>query len=566
MTVLPPGTGAADLPAPLRPRLLPLGDGGVVAEFEGDEISDAVSDKVRALGHVLAHQPPDGMIETVPTYRSLLVIYDPQCATATAIRVAVTAAASQADPRTLPTGRLIEIPTAYGSHHGPDLADVAAELGLPESEVVSLHAGQEYRVYMLGFTPGYPYMGTLPLRLRVSRLASPRTHVPERSVAIAGQQTGVYPVASPGGWRVIGRTPLRIYDPGRAAPFLLDAGDRARFVPISAAEYEREAPQDGLAPAPPSPARPDLVVEDGGLFTTVQDLGRPGYRRFGLPQGGGMDPVSLRIANQLLGNAPGAAVLEFTAPGPRLVALRRTMIALGGADHSAAVNGHPASMWSAFELREGDILSFGSPKAGQWGYLAIPGGVDVPEVMGSRATYLRGGLGGYGGRRLQAGDRVAASRRAPAARLSLPAPLRPTVGGDASLRIVVGPQNDYFTDESLATLCRERYHISMEIDRLGYRLDGPRLAHRSKAEMLSDGLLPGAVQVPSGGQPIVIMADGPTSGGYPKIAVVVRPDLRRLAQARRGDGIRFRAVSWDEAHEGAREDAAYLAALRFIQV
>lgn len=554
--------GAAGIPGPC---LLPLGDAGLVAEFSGDEISDETNDTVRALRRALEQRPPVGMIETVSTYRSLLVIYDPQRATASAIRAAVTAAVSQADPRALPAGRLIEIPTAYGGPHGPDLADVSAELGLSESEVVSLHAGQEYRVYMLGFTPGYPYMGTLPVRLRVSRLASPRTHVPERSVAIAGQQTGVYPVASPGGWRVIGRTPLRIYDPGRAAPFLLEAGDRARFVPISAAEYEREAPQDGPAPAPPSPARPDLVVEDGGLLTTVQDLGRPGYRRFGLPQGGGMDPLSLRIANQILGNAPGAAVLEFTAHGPRLVALRGTVIALGGADHSPAVNGHPAPMWSAFELREGDVVTFGLPKAGQWGYLALPGGVDVPEIMGSRSTYIRGGLGGCGGRRLQAGDRVAASRRAPAVRLSLPASLRPAVGGDASLRIVVGPQNDYFAKEALATLCREPYHISLAIDRLGYRLDGSRLAHRSKAEMLSDGLLPGAVQVPSGGQPIVIMADGPTSGGYPKIAAVVRPDLRRLAQAQRSDAIRFQAVPWDKAHEAAREEAAYLASFRFVR-
>ncbi len=553
--------GAAGIP---EPRLLPLGDGGLVAEFDGEEISDAVNDVVRALGHALAQRSPAGMIEAVPTYRSLLVVYDPRRATAAEVRGAVAAAAREADPGALPPGRLVEIPAAYGGSHGPDLAVVAAELGLPESDVVALHAGQEYRVYMLGFTPGFPYMGALSPRLRVSRLPSPRTRVPERSVAIAGQQTGVYPVASPGGWRVIGRTPLRIYDPGRATPFLLEAGDRARFVPISAAAYERDAPQDGPVRVPPSAARPDLVVEEGGLFTTVQDLGRPGYRRFGLPQSGGMDPLSLRVANQLLGNVAGAAALEFTAPGPHLVALRRIVIAVGGADHSPAVNGRPAPMWSAFELREGDVLTFGSPKAGRWGYLAIPGGVDVPQVMGSRATYIRGAVGGYAGRRLQTGDRLAAARRAPAARLGLPAALRPPVDGDVSLRIVRGPQDDYFTEEALAVLGREAYRVSMEIDRLGYRLDGPRLAHRAKVEMLSDGLLPGAVQVPSGGQPIVIMADGPTSGGYPKIGAVVQPDLRRLVQARRDNAIHFRAVSWDQAHEAAREEAAYLAALRFV--
>jgi KipI family sensor histidine kinase inhibitor len=544
--------------------LLPLGDTGVLAEYAGEEISDAANDAVRALWHAVRQRPPAGFIEAVPAYRSLLVIYDPERADAAEVCAAVSAACAQADPLALPPGRLVEIPASYGGTHGPDLAAVAVEVGLSESEVISLHSGQEYRVYMLGFTPGYPYMGTLPPRLRVGRLASPRTHVPERSVAIAGQQTGIYPVASPGGWRLIGRTPLRIYDPGRASPFLLDAGDRVRFVPISAAEYAREAPQDA-PPAPvPAPSRPDLVVEEGGLLTTVQDLGRPGYRRFGLPQGGGMDSLSLRITNLLLGNIAGAAVLEFTSPGPRLVAGRRTVVALGGADHSPSVNGRPAPMWSAFELREGDVLAFGTPRSGQWGYLAVPGGFAVPEVLGSRATYARGGLGGYGGRALGDGDRLSASRRAPTVRLALPPGRLPPVGGASSLRMVIGPQDDYFTEESLAMLCREEYRISTEIDRLGYRLLGPRLSHRAKTEMLSDGLLPGAVQVPAGGQLIVIMPDGPTSGGYPKIGAVLRPDLRLLAQARRNDVIRFQAVSWERAHEAAREEAAYMASLRFL--
>jgi len=276
-----------------------------------------------------------------------------------------------------------------------------------------------------------------------------------------------------------------------------------------------------------------------------------------------MDPLSLRLTNLLLGNPPGGAALEFTSPGPRLVVARRTVVAIGGADHSPTVNGRAAPMWGAFEVREGDALAFGQPRAGQWGYLALPGGVDVPAVLGSRATYARAGLGGYGGRRLQSGDRVAAGRRVPAAVLALPAAVRPPRSGACEVRVVLGPQDGYFTDEAVATLCSEVYRISTEIDRLGYRLDGPRLAHRDQAELLSDGLLPGAIQIPVGGQPIVIMADGPTTGGYPKIGAIVRPDLRRLAQARRNDDIRFRAIEWDEAHAAAREEAAYLASLRF---
>jgi KipI family sensor histidine kinase inhibitor len=550
----------------VRPSLRPLGDGGVVAEFGGDEISDAANAAVLALRRVLEADQLHGVVETLPTYRSLLVVFDPLRTTAAAVCKAVLAAVPRADPTSLPAGRLVTLPVAYGGAHGPDLASVAAEVGLPEDAVIAAHTRQEYRVYMLGFSPGFPYMGTLPEALRVPRLRSPRTHVPARTVALAGQQTGVYPVPSPGGWRLIGRTPLRIYDPGREAPFLLDAGDRVRFAAVGERDYERQAPADEAAAAPPVPASPDFVVERGGLWTTVQDFGRPGYRRFGLPQSGAMDAVSLRIANMLVGNTQGAAALECTAPGPRLVATRKTAVAITGADLSPTVNGRPASGWTAIPLREGDVLEFGPPRAGQWAYIGVHGGIDVPPALGSRATYGRASLGGYGGRRLADGDRFACGRHVAGTLLRLPAPFRPQVGGACMARIVLGPQDSYFTQAAVSALLDETYSPGIRSDRVGYRLDGPPLEHRSRAELLSDGLLPGAIQVPSGGQPIVIMADGPTAGGYPKIATVIRADLRLIAQARRGDPVRFRAVPWDESHVAAREVAAWLARLRFEHV
>ena len=544
------------------PRFRPLGDWGVVAEFGGDEISDAANAAVLALRRVVEAEHLPGVVETLPTYRSLLVVFDPQRTTAGAVREALLAAVSRADPSSLPAGRLVELPTAYGGSHGPDLPSLAAEVGLTEEAVIAAHTGREYRVYMLGFSPGFPYMGTLPEVLRVPRLRSPRTYVPQRTVALAGQQTGVYPVASPGGWRLIGRTPLRIYDPTRDPPFLLDAGDRARFVAISEREYELRAPANEGPAAPPVPAAPDLVVERGGLWTTVQDFGRPGYRRFGLPQSGAMDPLSLRIANLLLGNPPGAAALECTAPGPRLVAAKRTAVAITGADLSPSVNGRPVPGWTAIPMREGDVLEFGAPRTGQWAYIAVPGGLDVPVALGSRATYVRGALGGYGGRRLGDGDLLACERRAAGALLRLPERARPPAGGACAARVLLGPQESYFTDAAATALRGQEFSPGVHADRVGYRLDGPRLDHRSVAELLSDGLLPGAIQVPSGGQPIVIMADGPTSGGYPKIATILRADLRLVAQARRGDPVRFRVVDWDEAHLAAREAASALAALR----
>lgn len=546
-------------------RLLPLGDAGVVVQCGGDEFSDAVNAAVRALGRAVAARPPEAVVEVIPTLRSLLVVCDPLRAPAADIGRTLSEVIAAAGSEEPPPGRLIEIPAAYGGSHGPDLPAVAAEVGLPESAVVALHAGREYRVYMIGFTPGFPYMGMLPPSLRVTRLPSPRTRVPRGSVAIAGLQTCVYSVESPGGWRIIGRTPRPIYDLSRRDPFLLEAGDRVRFVPISADEFARQVPLP-IPSSPPIPLRPAVVVEDGSLLTTVQDLGRAGYRRFGLPRAGAMDPLALAVTNLLIGNPPGAASLEFTFPGPRLRAARSLTAAIGGADLSPSINGRPAPMWSSLRLDAGDVLAFGAPRAGRWAYLALPGGIDVPEVMGSRATYLGATLGGYAGRRLERGDRLGSVRITAASALRLPEGHWPRVAGGAAVRIVLGPQQEYFSEEAVAALQGEPFSVGVESDRVGYRLEGPRLGRRIPTELLSDGLLPGALQVPSGGQPIVIMQDGPTSGGYPKIGAVVQPDLRLIAQAQRGEVIRFRAVPWDAAHIAAREEAAFLAGLRFEPV
>jgi biotin-dependent carboxylase-like uncharacterized protein len=416
---------------------------------------------------------------------------------------------------------------------------------------------------MTGFSPGFPYMGTLPSAIRVPRLRSPRIRVPARSVAMAGMQTGIYPTETPGGWRLLGRTPLRVYDPARRAPFLLEAGDRVRFREISADEYERLAPVDESPPAPVPPLRTDIIVDRGGLLTTVQDLGRPGYRRYGMPEGGAMDPLALTVTNALLANPPGAAALEFTFPGPRLVAARRIAVAFGGADLGAERNGRAVQHWSACTLEGGDIVTFGSPRGGQWGYLSVPGGFDVPEVLGSRSTYLRGRIGGHGGRRLERGDRLAALQHAPPGLLRLAGQNVPRVGGNPELRVVLGPQAEYFTEAAVDSLLGSEYRLSAEVDRVGYRLDGPHLAHRASVDLLSDGILPGAIQVPAGGQPIVVMADGPTAGGYPKIAAVVRPDLRLLAQAERGRALTMRAVPWEESRRAALDEQIFLSSLRF---
>jgi KipI family sensor histidine kinase inhibitor len=211
------------------PRILPVGEGAFTVEF-GDRVDPALTRCVHALDATLAAHPPPGLIETVPTYRSLLVRYDPRAANAAALHAALAALPANLAEVEPPEGRLIELPVRYGGDHGPDLESVAAHTGLTRAAVIRLHTTPVYRVAMLGFAPGFAYLQGLDPRIAAPRLATPRTHIPPGSVGIAGEQTGVYALDTPGGWRIIGRTDRTLFDPQRDAPFLLQAGDRVRFV------------------------------------------------------------------------------------------------------------------------------------------------------------------------------------------------------------------------------------------------------------------------------------------------------------------------------------------------
>ena len=219
------------------PRLLPAGDSAIVVEF-GDGIDVRINARVRLLQHALRAGAHAGIVETVPTYRSLMVHYDPMALAREALADVIMTTAGRLPEEVLEPVRTVEIPVRYGSEAGPDLADVAASAGVDEQAVVELHSGGDYIVFMLGFMPGFAYLGGLPPAIATPRLASPRAVVPAGSVGIAGAQTGIYPTESPGGWRLIGRTPVRLFDPLRSPPALLEAGDHVRFVPVGLADYD----------------------------------------------------------------------------------------------------------------------------------------------------------------------------------------------------------------------------------------------------------------------------------------------------------------------------------------
>lgn len=307
-----------------------------------------------------------------------------------------------------------------------------------------------------------------------------------------------------------------------------------------------------------------LTVLKPGMLTAVQDQGRFGFQKFGVPAAGAMDQRALAWANLLAGNDLGEACLEITALGPSLRFETPAAFALTGGDFSARLDGAPLLPYRAYSAPKGALLELGAAKTGFRGYLAVNGGFDLPLVMGSRSTYLKGGFGGLEGRALKAGDRLPLrgpqfwlpnlDRRA----ADPPPPPQP----EQAVRIVAGPQNDCFTDQGMETLLASVYTIGSSSDRMGYRLEGPAIqrAPGFDGNILSDGVAMGSIQVPDG-QPLVMMADRQTAGGYGKIAAVCSCDLPLLAQLRPGDALRFPLISIAEAQELLRADRRRTAAL-----
>jgi len=291
-----------------------------------------------------------------------------------------------------------------------------------------------------------------------------------------------------------------------------------------------------------------------GFFTTVQDLGRCGYLRYGVPISGAMDMFSLIVANLLVENNPNDACLEITLIGPELQALTKTQIAITGGAISPKINGQNVPMWQTLNIQEGDIISFGKMESGCRAYLSIRGGINTPLVLGSRSTFVRGGFGGMNGRQLKTGD-IIEGFDSPSLKVEhkMPEMLVPQFTNHIKVHVIMGPQADMFTEKGINTLLSNWYKVTLEADRMGYRLEGPLIEHKAKADIVSDALLPGAIQVPKNGKPIIIMRDAQTTGGYPKIAVTITTDVSLLGQAKPSDIVEFSKITVKSACEKLRE-------------
>lgn len=297
----------------------------------------------------------------------------------------------------------------------------------------------------------------------------------------------------------------------------------------------------------------EIKIKRPGLLTLIQDNGRYGYQQFGVPVSGVMDSFSHRVANILLGNNEDEAVLEITIVGPEIEFMENSLIAITGGNLSPALNGEPISMWESVCVKKGDILSFSGIKNGCRGYIAFAGGIQVEKVMESRSTYVKAKIGGLHGESLKSGDVLKIGDLeedlTSTKYRKLPNKYIPTYSKEFEVRVVLGPQDDYFTENAVDKFLSTAYKVTNECDRMGYRLEGEAIAHIDGGDIISDGINFGAIQIPSHGQPIIMMSDRQTAGGYTKIANVISVDLPKIAQAKPGDSIRFKKVTIYEAQE-----------------
>ncbi|MDR6212374.1 5-oxoprolinase subunit PxpB [Paracidovorax wautersii] len=525
-------------------RFLPVNLNALLVEL--DDL-----DQTLALLASLKRDPIAGIEELVPAARTLLVTFRPTVQSFAALVEAiaqrdVSAAAQRSDV-------LVEIPVHYD---GEDLAEVAQMLGITPEEVIRRHTSSEYTVAFTGFAPGFGYLVGGHPSLNVPRRTVPRTRIPAGGVGLAGTFSGVYPQASPGGWQIIGTTPVAMWDIDRDKPSLLQPGYRVRFVDIamlSEADSDRLISAGGQKHSQSEAAAvadgAALEVRSPGLQTLFQDLGRHGQAGQGVSASGAMDQAAAKAANRLVGNASNLACLETVNGGLQLRSRGDTVVAVTGAAGPVTLTAASGARWSVeryapVALAEGDVLAIGEPTAGTRSYVAVRGGFAGAPVLGSRATDTLAHVGPAALAVCDVLGVLPAPRGAVVGAAELPPADLPTTQQDVVLDVVLGPRTDWFTSESIALLRSQRWQVTPQSNRVGIRLAGETpLSRAVTGELPSEGTPTGAIQVPPSGQPVLFLADHPLTGGYPVIGAVASYHLDRAGQIPVNAWVRFNPIT-----------------------
>lgn len=537
----------------IPPKIYPLSETAIVVEW-GNRIDDDLHRQVIQLNHALLKFPFEGLVETVPAYASLTVFYQPEQLTKHSlspflqVKRHLENLLNQPADVTFETPRLVKIPVCYDESLGYDLNEMAETKGISQENLIQLHQQKTYRVYMMGFLPGFAYLGPVDNAIACARKASPRAKVEAGSVGIAGNQTGIYPLDSPGGWQIIGRTPLRMFEPEKAYPFLLKTGDQVQFYAINLAAF-KQWPHEALLATPPDPAtaEPDVLVLKSGPYATLQDLGRPGFRASGVPLSGAMDQAAHCAANALVGNQTNAASIECTMGGLRLLFQKPAVVALTGAG-AGFVNNREISFYQPHALAPQEVLEIRFKPPGLRTYVAVQGGFQGETILGSQSACPLIGIGALlkkdSGLMIGRGD---STQNSP---VSFPPPA--TLPTNA-IRVMPGPEFDWMNTESQAQFFEQTFTLSQRCDRMGSHFNATPLALQQTREMCSTAVAPGTIQLTPGGQLILLMNDCQTTGGYPRVGQVAAVDLPRVAQLIPGETIHFQHIEPSEA------EALYLA-------
>jgi KipI family sensor histidine kinase inhibitor len=522
--------------------------GSILYVEVGDEVSLGCNARVHGIFSALCGL--QGISEITPAYASLAARIDLESTkVATVIKVIEKEWARPREKER--AGRLVKVPVCYQGEFAPDLDWIAERVGIEKDEVVALHSSKEYTCMMMGFMPGFVYLDEVNSKIAAERLETPRTKVPAGSVGIAGAQTGIYGLESPGGWRLIGRTPLTMFNPMATPPVPIELGDRVKFEPISTREFGF-VKKASLVRPPMAAGTPLLEVKQPGLFATLQDMGRSTFRHLGVPSSGALDIISMLQSNYLVGNPGSWPVVEVMGGYFKVKALREMVVAVTGCECNLRVEGEPAKTYVPLLLRTGDELAIGNT-SGMLNYLSIAGRLVAASVMGSCSTYSKGGFGGYSGRSLKVGDVLGAESLSELVLMRDVQETEKVLLGEGPMRAMRSSLGGNKAKVGDAFFDRE-YLMSESSDRTGYRLKSSERFLEASGQVITYPTYTGYVQVPPDGSPIVLQRDCPTTGGYELAAVVLPSEMGRLSQLKPGSKVTFEEVSEDVA---SRDDARF---------